>query len=304
MPTTLLTTGYTNALLNLPDDAWLLDVEEEVAPQLPGGWHAAQYGGEAVSHPLLLVKYGVTATASVRPVSSNEIHLCLPATTVRSARLGYLTYTLLERYRQRACIASVHAAAIALPSGAGVLILGDKGSGKTNTLLELLRQGCVPAGDDLIALHLTRDGVELLPSKRIAAVRGPSRPPALYYETKRTVALDGEFSFLQTPARVDWIFRVNVHSGSESNVLERSDKLTIGERLRLHENLVRYIGGLATPLILDSGAVYGPIPALDDEACASFRSALVESLGQTPFFYLQGKTAEDAAQLIRSTCGG
>jgi hypothetical protein len=302
VPTNLLDTGYVTARLHLPEDVDLA-AGTCVSAELPGGWLLSADYGSAADLPHLRVTPGREAAVTQRGTEPDDIGLCLPPDVLVSPRLAYVSYTLLEHERQRAGMVTLHGAAVVLPGNVGVLILGDKGSGKTNTLLALADQGGVPAGDDVIVLRLHDGQLDVLPSKRVAAVRGPMRPDAFHYETKQYVRLDAASEFLKHATPLTHVFRVNVHQGADSARLRQMTGLSVAERLRLHENLGRYLSGLATPLTVDATHVRGPVLALDDGQCARFRSRLIEHVGRCDFFYLQARDADEAAHLIRAACG-
>jgi hypothetical protein len=204
------------------------------------GWRLGADPGDCAARPRLTVTVGPAALTR-RTREPDEFGLCLPPHLMGSPRLAYLSYTLLEGHHQRAGMLTLHAAAVVLSSDVDVLILGDKSSGKTTTLHALAERGGMPAGDDVIALRCIDDSLQVLPSKRVATVRGPARHSVLRDQSQ--VQLDMRCPFLERPAPITHIFRVNVHPGSTALLLQ-AHGLSVGERLRLHENLGRYLSGV------------------------------------------------------------
>ncbi|MGH3624173.1 MAG: hypothetical protein ACRDQ5_20680 [Sciscionella sp.] len=298
---TQVTTGYVRARVHLPADAMWPNVSEAVAATLPGGWEtSALAGADSDRLPSITIDQ---VDVPVVTHDGQNYQLALPSDHLLSLRLAYLTYTLLERHRQLAGMNTVHAAGAAVPSGGAVLILGDKGSGKTNTLFALAKLGYRPAGDDLVVLRLSGGGVDLFPGNRSAAVRGPAMPDTLYYEAKQHVRLDHQHSFLAAPVPVTHVVRISVHAAAPGVILTKAARLSLGERLRLHENLGRYVSGLPTPLTVDDTGCYGPVLCIDNPACAQMRRDLIEQLGHISFYYLQARSAAEAAQLIAKEVG-
>lgn len=299
MPTELrLDTGYVTAALTLPDElagADLASIRGEVTRLLPDGWHPSF---PPPAHPNIRI---VVATTTGTPhvvldghadAPEGEVVLVdLPTSVVASATLAYVTYTVTERARQQRRMVTTHASALATPDGMGVVLLGDKGAGKTSTAMALLRHGYRLLGDDLIVLAARPDGLEVLAGRQIAAVRQPGA--ILGYETKSCVDLATAAS---GSVPVALAVRVGVHPSAVAAVTAGTP-LSVVERLRLAENLARYITGTPTPLCLDP-EVHAPVYPLDSPACARTRAAVIRQLADVGLHYLHAPTAEQAAGMI------
>lgn len=298
MTRSFLTTGYVEAVLEVDEpQAALAALASSITRQLPGGWRLRPES-EAASVPTISIAATEQEPAiTVLPEEPASVHARLPS-PLASPTLPYVTYTALERQRQREGMVTLHATSARLPEGGAVLLLGDKGSGKTNTLLSLMRRGCVPAGDDLVVVHLHASGLDVLPGKRVAAVRyEPGEESALYYESKKQEALD-RHNFAEQPLPISCIVRVNVNLAASRNTIQQSDGVSFSEALRLHENMGRYISGLPTPLRVEATGPEGPIWPVDSTACTRLRAKMVERFARVPFYYLQARTADEATKLI------
>lgn len=291
-------TGFVSAQLVLHEPINLVKLAAGIDCLLPGGWQLENKIRNQKQSIIEITNLKPGLLPSVRATKANRFVLKLDSSTINS-RLPFITYTLLERARQLAGMATIHGSAAVTHDGVGLLILGDKGSGKTNTLLALLSRECLPAGDDLVVLKLDEKSiVKLRPGKRIASVRSRNNKDGkLFYEVKREVSLGGQ-NFMKYDTPLSLVVRVNVHSNCSRPNIESIGHTPTVEILRLHENLGRYISGLPTPLIINKALSFCPILPLDTNETALFRSRLVLSLINLPFFYIEARTANDAARAI------
>ncbi|RDG33975.1 phosphoenolpyruvate carboxykinase (ATP) [Streptomyces corynorhini] len=283
-----LTTGHLTAALDLPPD---LDTgpAAAAADRLPGGWqhHATAERGDG---PAVTVENAVTPAVTVR---GQHIRLRLPPAVAGSVTLAYATYTVLERARQEQRMLTLHANAVITPDGRGVLLLGNKGAGKTSVTLALGALGWTHAGDDLTVLAELGDELMVLPGRPTAAVR-PS-DPTLWQAPKPVVALT---PFARVPVPLARVFRLTVHPGVPHAQTTAATPFSANEQLRLHEALARYVSGLPTPLTGPNGTPYGPVWPLDTPALARWRSHLITRLEQHPYTYLYAPDPRTAADLI------
>lgn len=286
MPDLGLRTGEVTARMTVPDAATARTVVEMgpgITRTLPGGWQATT---ELAASPQIHLVAGA-GTPGVQLGPDEQVRIWLCPEELATTRLAYVAYTVCERARQRHGIVTVHANAVWTPRGA-VLLLGDKGAGKTGTAVALAARGRPIIGDDLVLLAL--DGgqaLRVLAGKRLARVRDP----AAGYEAKSDVSLPES---APEAARVAAAVRVSVHPHVRTPRRAEGTPLSVVDRLRLHENVGRYIAGLPTPLSLDP-AVAGPVYPLDDGECADVRSEIIARL---PLTYLHAPTPEVAAGLI------
>ncbi|MFJ6438797.1 hypothetical protein [Streptomyces sp. NPDC091416] len=286
----VLATGHLTAALELPAR---LDTGQAVAAanRLPGGWHLSTPGPGSRDCPVVAVTYAeAEPTVSV---DGQTVRMSLPRSAARSATLAYTTYTALERVRQQRQMLTLHANSVVTPSGRGVLLLGNKGAGKTCVTLTLGARGWTHAGDDLTVLAEDDAELLILPGKATAAVR--PQDPELWQAPKPVVDLA---PFLRAPAPLAGVIRLTVHPAVPRPVLVPATPFSANEQLRLHEALARYISGLPTPLTGPAGAPYGPVWPLDDVPLARWRTHLIARLEQHSYTYLYAPDPQSAADLI------
>ncbi|WP_239334447.1 hypothetical protein [Frankia sp. CiP3] len=280
-----LVTGHVSTRLTLPEQ---LDTTAARAADraLPGGWTlTAAPATEAVD-------VEVTTGAAAVTVARGTVRLRLPPSVAASDTLAYVTYTATERVRQQQHKVTVHATALIAPDGRAVLLLGAKGAGKTSTALALATRGWTHAGDDLVVLGESDEGVvEVWPGKSTAAVRDPTRPLA----SKPQHVLE---PFATGSVPLARVVRLAVHPGLVTASLTPALPLSVNERLRLHEMLARYISGLPTPITGVAEVPYGPVWPLDTPALARWRSRLIAALTGCQFEYLYAPGPETAADLL------
>lgn len=222
----------------------------------------------------------------------------------------YIAYTLGEKersYKHQAV--TIHASAVGMDPENGLLILGDKGSGKTSLALTLAkREGLSLVGNDLVLVTNTAaslgimDGTKMI-NTRFAVVDNLFGDQIDYdpsgkhpYEDK--IYIMPEDVGLNTQSQVDSIkaiVRVNVHPGNDGTKLEDGPRRTI-EALRIYENAGRYIKGTVTPLILRGAENFGYIPSLEDATTQQVRDEMINRMLNLPFYYL---TTNDIAQGAR-----
>lgn len=232
-------------------------------------------------------------------------------------RLPYLFYNLAERTRQEKFgLLTAHAAAVS-KDGKGILILGDKGSGKTSLMLALcLTQGYEMIGNDSVILG-TQDKPSVMAGSRQINVRLPvakklSLP--LKEESRRKDQIDYEIKSSFLPEElgikasassnpISSVVRINIHSDNPEFVAANVPSPEI-EALRLSENFSRYIRGIPTPLELSNEGIRGYFPDLDTPELTEKRNDLVNALlTQTPYLYVAGNdptyTARQLDEIIK-----
>ncbi|OGM29492.1 hypothetical protein A2630_00670 [Candidatus Woesebacteria bacterium RIFCSPHIGHO2_01_FULL_44_10] len=227
-------------------------------------------------------------------------------------RLPYLFYNLAERARQEKFeLLTAHAAAVS-KDGRGILILGDKGSGKTSIMLALcLTQGYEMVGNDSVILGTQRE-LSVMAGSRQINVRLPvakklSLP--LNEELRKEDQIDYEIksSFLpedlgikanESSNPISMVVRINLHSDNPDFVATNIPSLEI-EALRLSENFSRYIRGIPTPLELSSTGIRGYFPDLDSPELTETRNNVVNALlTQTTYLYVAGNDPTHTAQQL------
>lgn len=227
-------------------------------------------------------------------------------------QIPHICYCLSEKYRQEKLKQlSVHGCAVE-KNGKGVLILGDKGTGKTNLLIALcMNHGYSFIGNDVVVisggekLSLVFGNQQM--NVRVDTIRNLNPFFAARinlddlnngYETKKSYSTEElGINSCNHEVFLSHIVRINTHvlngDYKETPVLS----LPI-EALRLNENMSRYIRGMTTPLMLSkSGSIKGYFPSQDNSELCNFRNNLVERLlGEVPFSYISGNDSSNIAK--------
>lgn len=152
-------------------------------------------------------------------------------------------------------------------------------------------------GDDLVVLADRDDHLEVLVGKQRCAIRQPAT--RFGYETKTLVDLGD--SAVPATSRVTAVVRVSIHPAA-APALTPPAPLSLTERLRLAENLARYITGTPTPLSLEP-RVYAPVYPLDHPDCAAARAAVICRIADIGLRYLHAPAASHAVGLIKELLG-
>lgn len=228
-------------------------------------------------------------------------------------RIPYLVYAMTERVRQQELsIVTVHAAAVSKENH-GLLILGDKGAGKTSLLLSLgIDCGYKIIGNDLVLLQ---DGSPLtlfagLPSidirdsivdkfQKLQDLKKPKNPELGPYERKTHVyPQDVEIMVETNPVPVCAVVRVNLHDSNPQTVCSAKIPTTT-ELLRLNENFSRYIRGLTTPVEIKDGKIQGYYPSFDTKELCEMRNRMINQLlNGIPYYYVLGNNPSEIAEKI------
>lgn len=274
-------------------------IENAVACELPGGWCVTEKPTETLLGITLNLKLD-SSVGNVPPTlhpTSQQVELTLNAVSSHE-RIGYVTYSALEAARHEIGLFTVHGSAAFLPDHeAGVLLLGDKGAGKTSTLLGLVTTyRAFPVGDDILVLRSTSSKIELLGGKKIATVRASTHPHQFFFDTKTLLNLV-PYKISKGPVPVSVVVRINVHSGNTSAVAKTVEN-GLRERLRLHENTLRFVSGLATPTCLDEMTVTGPVYRIDTTSAVASRQHVIDKLLTSPYLKIQARSASEAGALI------
>ncbi|WP_327359605.1 hypothetical protein [Streptomyces sp. NBC_01304] len=289
---TSVSTGHITAALELPAPVDGEALARQVDRFLPGGWHltpATTAGGEA----RVVVEDALQHHPEVS-VHGQMVRLRLPHQALTSATLGYVVYTALERARQQRQMLTLHANAMISPSGLAVVLLGNKGAGKTSTILALAERGWTHAGDDLIVLTEHSGGLAVLPGKPTAAVRPPAAPDR-WDAPKPLIDLA---PFATGPADVTLFVRLTVHPAQPVARMASAIPFNTNEVLRLSEATARYISGLPTPLTGPTRTPYAPVWPLDTPDLALWRGHVIDRMEAGPYAYLRAPSAAHAADLI------
>lgn len=230
-------------------------------------------------------------------------------------RIPHLVYAMTERIRQQEFgMVTLHAAAVS-KDGQGLLIMGDKGGGKTSILLSLgLEHGYRVIGNDLVLLQ---DGksIMLVAGSHAIDIRDCVRAKfdrLIYIDNKnkstlgpyeRKIRVYPEDIGIDTethPVPVTKIIRINLHDSNPKLSCSRGLPV-ITELLRLNENFSRYIKGSTTPVQIKNGRLSGYYPLLDTQELAEMRNEMINRLvNEIPFYYIWGNNPSEIARCIES----
>ncbi len=237
-----------------------------------------------------------------------------------SISLPHVIYNLGEFHRQKELrMVSVHAAAMVSPSGVGVIILGDKGVGKTTTCLTLgIEHGYKLIGNDLIiiqdneAMPRVIAGSQIIDIRSVTLEKMPAVSLKLNYKKDNNsrhgredkITTDPESLGIvvnSKPREIGLVVRVSAHPDVETLTVTGITDPVI-ERLRLAENMSRYIRGLATPIYVSNNSIRGYFPSMDDKELTEMRNRMIDTLiNKVQFKYILGTTPSSIAEEIVKT---
>lgn len=210
--------------------------------------------------------------------------------------LAYASFWLSEAERQRGSVFTVHAAALSM-NDKGILLVGDRGSGKTSITLGLLERfdGQLAANDLTILRYDTNEGQAFLEggSKmlrlRFASIK--SRFPHLlsFFADKNDDApwlskalVDPKqlgISVIEESKLLSTAFTVHLDSDpNEPLIVTRLSGIEV--QFELYENLSRIIRGSAISVFGSDKNILGYMPSLDDEDTHKKRVELINYLTQ------------------------
>lgn len=294
---------------------WLAQLSENKNEQEEGAFNFRFQEGKqiGISFPFASIVLSNKEQVSVNLDHSRVFYIEGPLGDIDfRQRLPYLMYTMGERVRQEELgIVTVHGAAVA-KEGKAVLILGDKGVGKTSTLLGLtLESGYKVIGNDLVLLQNNPlmlvagshaiDIRDCVRSKfgRLSRIEGSdSRAIGPYEKKTRVFPKNIGIAVEENSVPLSMIVRVNLHDGNTQLTCSRELPL-LTETLRLNENLSRYIRGVTTPIQIKNSQIGGYYPSLDTKELCEMRNAMVNKLiNETPFYYIFASSPREIARFI------
>lgn len=222
--------------------------------------------------------------------------------------LPNIVYFISEKYRAEMLGAfTIHAAAARDPiSGKSVLILGDKGSGKTSTLMYLAQKfGFEITGNDSVILSSENEKLKVLSGTPYLTVRTKVLRDIFGIDTSSDLGIhnhehkvtlsptDLNLKVNYQPSEVGLILRVNLNSKNDFAKSTVQNKKT--EVLRLYQNTSRYITGGIGPLSIDDNGIQGYFPSMASPQIFHSMESLVNSMiGFDNFLYL---SISDLSQL-------
>jgi hypothetical protein len=229
-------------------------------------------------------------------------------------RLPYIAYNITEKIRQEKLgMSTLHAAAVSTPDGRSLLILGDKGSGKTSLTLALcLDYGCQLIGNDLVLANNQGNQLLIPAGTKIFDIREgvinnyfpelknyiPNQRKNNPYENKISLIPEqiGIISGQDTQGLLA-VIRINLHPHNAEIKIDEGVRRK-EEILRLRENLARYIKGLVTPLILGEESFGGYFPTMDSPELSEMRDQIIERIICNNFMYVCGSNPRSVAEEI------
>lgn len=227
--------------------------------------------------------------------------------------LAYLSYWLSEGERQRKRIFSMHSAAVAI-DGRGVLLIGEKGAGKTTTMMDLSRRydAELLANDLSIVAYPTADLVQIIEgSKRVRLRLGSVKThfPELtdffpdsresLWETKVLIPPQQlGIRVRSKPTDLNEAFLVHL-SPDPREPLKIKRMAGLPAFFELYENLSRIIRGSAVSIFGYDGNILGFIPSLETKETHQNKVALLNHLiNDRGIWSVSGSNLEDITDVI------
>lgn len=206
---------------------------------------------------------------------------------------AYISYWLTEGERQREASFTMHAAALSLEDR-GVLLIGDKGAGKTSTLLNLATRykGEVIANDLCIVRHRAAEERVVLENgskkMRLRLQSIMSKFPQLLDLfpdkdqepwTTKVVVNPSEIGIKISESETDLAQAFLIHLNNKQDEKLKLERVTgIGAYFELYENLSRIIRGSAISIFSAGGKILGYIPSLESEITHQNKVTFLEHL--------------------------
>lgn len=236
-----------------------------------------------------------------------------PNTDRYKSNIPFSSYTAGEYLRQEKLgTITIHGSGATDKENNGVLVLGNKGAGKTSTVLALAKYyGYKVSGDDMIAIqdigndvliHPGNKNIRIRPLPGLLHVLGikSENEPGRYEDriTLQPIELDVEEQ--KTPSSLRLLVRVSVHPLNQVKIIKPDSEQLAKERIRLKEDFARHIRGLV--LMLNQGdGKRGFCDSFDNPELQDKRDEFVEKLvTKQPIYYVYAKTGQQAANLIDS----
>lgn len=227
--------------------------------------------------------------------SKKELHISGNDSLI-SDELEFILYTYSEIPRNEKGRFTFHAAAVA-KNNEGILILGDKGVGKTSLALSLCRDyGYQLVGNDVLILGKDVDGIKIYKGDGIFRLRKLSVEKYFgeltkYLENSKASSYDHKISMKpeqltidmqKKPVGVKSVVQVFLNA-DESIPLEIGSPPQLQLKLNLIENASRYIRAMTTPVLEGEDFEYkGGLPSFDRPELFQNRATVLERLTQEP----------------------
>lgn len=280
---------YVNIFSDLSHFVGNLKNDTQYVPFLPG-W---QVFAEPQAKAATLVCREAAAVNLQVDAEKHKMQVSAPSDVFGNGRvLAYLALSLIERLRQEDGEFMMHGAAVS-KDGKGILLLGDRGDGKTSIALTLCREfGYQLIANDLVVLEHSDKGASILDGTKIIGVRLAAARASFpdiagmftrgdersWTSKKMMYPEDLRITTRSVPCSLDLACMVYIDfSGRDKLSVERLEGSWV--RVNLYENLTRYIRGTCMPFIGGPGFSYlGYLPSLDSIECHKKRIIFVEYL--------------------------
>jgi hypothetical protein len=273
---------------------------------------------ERPDSPQPTIRYTGDEDFSVRLDESGGVLVSGPTDVfAKGPELAFIAQALSERQRQENGGALIHAAAVAnRDETEAILILGEKGSGKTLSSLELCRRGFKLIGNDQVIVEQdSPEGLAIIDGSRFFLIRKTAADIALKdwfsvlpvdgrpaWNTKAQLA-PAELGLASSNRRVPLVKVVQVQTDFASQpqpIIERSSD-SLQTQLFLAEKMTRHISGSATPVLNEHGAIGTLLPSFDTPAARAQRLRLInqlQDLQYTRIFAADAATVADAIEAM------
>lgn len=263
-----------------------IDLRQIKPPRLVG----LDSGLQIIDHTSLIHAEGDTVTCHVR---DDYLEFIAPAKSYdESATIYYLAELAAEQKRQLHGGALLHAAGVFLPeSGRGLLILGEKGAGKTSTAIGLCKgAGGQLVGNDQIILGSSRSSINLIEGskdihiRRTAAIQEPELMSLVNYDDESKPNWDNKETISPLRAGIQEAYGAHEVTDVFQVVIDRTlEETTVKHELNdtqtllfLVEKISRHIRGVATPITNNEGVFEGFSPSLDTPETSANRKRLID----------------------------
>lgn len=317
----MVTTGFTNTSLFSTTEHLPVLTEsliKEANRRLPNGFTTSENIGKVTSKETdVSLEMQESENPSLEFFSERQFRLSGPLGNSDFVKqIPYIAYNCSEKIRQeRMGLTSLHGVSLVSPDNQGILVLGDKGSGKTALSMALaMYKGYRLLANDLALLQNDRKTLSLVTGSKVMDIRlgvilhyfpdlkkyVSNEVGKNLYESKISVTPeDINVSSITGNFPLACIIRVNVHPFNDDIQIERGAKKK--EQLRLYENLSRYIKGVTTPLILAKNGPLGVFPSMDNEDLGRRRNILTQKMLDFPnFFYFSSNNPITASSSIEN----
>lgn len=234
--------------------------------------------------------------------------------------VGRALYYILEYYYEciGACISNsllIHSAAVYCPElQKSILIIGEKGSGKTTVAFKLCKEHKMHLiGNDLVKVGydqknelISKNGSLSFTIRETAARNDEDLSIFISLFKKRKISGWNNKIVLvpkelgvkthNEDAVIDLIVEVRIDNHQKNFVVE--DKYNTRTALILHEKVGRHISAQSTPFLDDYDRYLGTLPLIDYSVNSSIRENIVKAMIQKKVYRLSGSKSDNLVEWI------